>query len=138
MALEALEMFIRAKQNYDLVIADLPGGMSEFTEIVTVAADAGVIITKDPNQLGSWQQLFGRLGIKEMAKLHSPASENARGLIRETHGKVLSGQITKPQRGILSFDPFLWYLIRVMLFDSLPSIVDHRERKLMAKLAAKP
>ena len=123
-------LFVAAKQEVNIVIADLPGEVSDITETLTVPADGGIIITKDWDEMGVWDRVLIRCGVRKIAQARSRMPEEGLESVVTLFkpGRLLSGRVTGLDRVVKSWDPFIFYLAVFLLFDLLPSLVSQRER----------
>ena len=99
LAKEAAKQFKEASSNYDLVIGDAPGKITEITRIISQEASHSAICCRDDckNEIEEWQTLFKELK-KEVivivtSKPNGTESISVDGIIRAT----LTGLNRKPK-----------------------------------------
>lgn len=134
LALEAMEVFRRAKERANLVVADLPGGKPDhITEITAALADVAVIVTRDwEGKMKEWTEFVNRMGITLVAQVRSrlPTEGLASVVTRYNPGGLVVGRVVSLDRIERSWDRFIVWLAEFLLFDILPSLVERRKKKI--------
>lgn len=133
LAVEAAHHLAQAKQTANLVFADLPGKVTSCTEIASAHADAAIIVTRDWEQcMPVWAAHFQRMGVPVITRARSRSSEDGFPSVVTTHrpGKHLSGRVVGLDRMQRSWDRFVSWTARFLLFDLLPGLIDKRDKRL--------
>lgn len=130
MAREGLLEILAAKQTTNIIVADLPGKIDGLTRMLSCGADGSIILTRDWDKMNEWKNFFGEMGLPHLAQAMTRLPEE--GLMstvkRYAPGRLLSGRITGLDRVVCSWDPFLHFLAKVLLFDLLPTLVASRQQ----------
>lgn len=132
LALEAMRSFCKEKAKANLVIGDLPGKIDLFTELISAPADAGIIVCHDWSKKPEWQAFYGSLGIVKVAQARTrTAEEGLPSMVKRFNpSHELAGRIAGLDRHVCSWDPFITFLARALLFDLLPSLIARRKKEL--------
>lgn len=134
LAFEALHAFEAAKKKYNVVLADLPGKIDILTEIMSVPADAGILLTRDWQKMAEWQTFLRNMGIRKIVQARTRSAEQSLPSIvkRFNSGREVAGRISGLERIVCPWDPFVHFLSYALLFDLLPAMVEGR-RKILSK-----
>jgi energy-coupling factor transporter ATP-binding protein EcfA2 len=119
-------------QGANVVIADLPGQITEITEIVGAVADVGIIVTNDWGKLNEWESFMHTMGITVVAEIKS--GETSSLVTRYQPGRFLRGRVAQLDRASRTWDPTVSTLAELLLMEFLPAFVEERRGKLREKL----
>lgn len=124
LAEEAQKRLLEARAKYTITIGDLPGRVTEITEIIATPADGTILITKNWMALKKeWDPFMNSLGIPVFSKIRSRASwERFPSIVTNWEkGKRLNGRISYVNRIRRSSDRFIEWLGIFLLCDILPT-----------------
>ncbi len=124
LAEEAQAELLRARQRHNIVIADLPGRITDVTKLLASTADAGIIISKDWSILKKeWAPFMASAGLPMLSRIKSrQADEGLSSLVTTWRpGEQLNGRIVGLNRTQKSFDLFIEWMVPFLLFDILPT-----------------
>ena len=149
LALEALSALLAAKARANVVIADMPGGITPITEIVAAAADTVILIANDWSLMNPWWNFAAkRMGLELVARARSrrsipePDLQGAEGrdtaftsMVKQHRpGRMISGRVVDLDRIVRSWDPYISRANKFLLFDILPAFVMRRQERLKRDL----
>lgn len=127
-----LRDLIAAKQAHNIVVADLPGKIDNLTRILSCGADGSIIITRDWSKMDEWKSLFGEMGLPHLAQAFTRLPQDGMAsTVKRYNERILSGRISGLERTVCSWDPFLNFLAKALLFDILPRLVEFRQRAIL-------
>lgn len=134
LALEAVRSLRAEMRPGRIIFADLPGRLTEITEILAVAADLSVVVTNDWRRIRSWVRFFNRMGKDAVARIRSRLRSNDydSAISRYAKGRTVSGRITLLTRLIKPENEFVRPFSLILLFDILPELIDRRKEQLDA------
>ncbi len=127
LAEEAQRGFLRARAEHNIVIGDLPGRVTNVTELLMGSADAGIIISNDWGAVKTqWEPLMSSLGVSLVSKIRNREGEQGfSSLVRHWDpGRRLTGRVSSLNRFQKCWDPFIHWLALFLLFDILPTQFD--------------
>ena len=133
LALEALAKFSRSKAKPGLVIADLPGKISRFSELAASLADVAVIVVNNwEEEIPRWRAFADSLGIELVGEVRSRLwKEGSFSLITRYHpGEFVSGRVAGMDRVDFSGDACVSRMAEFLLLDIMPSVVERRRKKI--------
>lgn len=133
LALEALEKFSKAKAKPGLIVADLPGKVSRFSEIVASLADMAVIVVNNrEEEVLRWRAFANNLGIRVVGEVRSRRwTEGSFSLItRYDQGEFVAGRVAGMERVDFSGDACVLQIAKFLLLDIIPAMVEERRRKI--------
>lgn len=127
LAAEALQKLEQVLAQADIVIADLPGKLTEITELLGAHATHAVLVGESEDSVFKqtaieWLSYFKHLDVSVIAQIKSTKVEPSM-MSELKHGRGIYGRVQKPQRVVRGWDPFIQALGLVLLFDLLPSLV---------------
>ncbi|TAK58104.1 hypothetical protein EPO17_00330 [Patescibacteria group bacterium] len=124
LAEEAQQKLLLERARHNIVIGDLPGRVTNITELLAGSADAGIIVSRDWEILkAEWVPLLASAGLPLVSRIRSRGAEGGFSSL-VTHwrpGERLSGRITSLNRFQKSWDLFIQWLALFLLFDILPT-----------------
>lgn len=132
LALRTLGQLQESRRPNRIIFADLPGRITEITEILLTPADVSVIVTNDWRRKSSWQHFMNRNGKDPVAiirsRLRSKNYDSAVTMYLER--RSVSGRILLLTRLMKPENEFVRPFIIILLLDILPSLVLARKRTL--------
>ncbi|MES2470978.1 MAG: hypothetical protein V4526_01970 [Patescibacteria group bacterium] len=122
LALHAATNLVEAVQRNTLVVSDLPGKLTEFTELIVPRGDFGIIITrhdkwKEDNR--DWGAYYARMGVNVVAQLKITRGQSL--LLDLRHGRGATARLHKPDRVLKGWDPAIRTLAEFLMFNILPA-----------------
>lgn len=109
-----------------LVIADLPGRLTEITELLSAHTTFGGIVTNDWGQIRAWRDYFEDVGVPIVFEMKS---SNASSLVTTyTPGRKVMGRIHTLDRVAKGWDSSVRLLAELLMFDILPNMADSSKR----------
>ncbi len=138
LALQTLKQLQEARRPGRIIFADLPGRLTEITEILVVPADVSVIITNDWRRMSSWRRFMNRNGKDPLGIIRSrlrPRDDSAVTMYVE-HRSV-SGRLTFLTRLMKPENEFVRPFIVILMLDLLPSLIRTR-RKILERFIHDP
>ena len=138
LALEALEAASLAKESPGLVIADTPGKISGYTEIVASLADVAVIVTNNwRDEMPKWIELSNRLGLRLVVQVRSRQQEEGFSSLITGYAprNFVTGRVVGLDRVDHSYDTCISQTAAFLIFDILPSVVERRRKKIKRLLS---
>ncbi|MDP3784764.1 MAG: hypothetical protein Q8R12_01665 [bacterium] len=133
LALEALAKFSKAKARPGLVIVDLPGKVSRFSELAASLADVAVIVVNNwEEEVPRWRAFADSLGIEIVGEVRSRLwKEGSFSLItRYRPGEFVSGRVAGMDRVDFSGDACVSQMAEFLLLDIFPGMVELRRKKI--------
>ncbi len=138
-ALEASQKLQEARRRSNLIIADLPGLITQEQEIICANVDCLTIITHDWEEfIAPWKKHARDMQMTIVGNIQSnQRSGNGSGsdvttFFESSNDRVLSGRLSRPSRQILpGSDNFMNTSVPLLLFDLLPQMMKKREEKLL-------
>ncbi|OGI95056.1 hypothetical protein A2917_01595 [Candidatus Nomurabacteria bacterium RIFCSPLOWO2_01_FULL_42_17] len=125
LAEQAQQELLRSRAQHNIVIGDLPGRVTDVTELLAGTADASIIITKDWTVLQKeWNPFMSSVGLPIVSRIRSRRSDETGFSSLVTHRRPqqrLSGRITALNRYHKSWDLFIQWLAVFLLFEILPT-----------------
>ena len=115
--------FFESRAKYNLVVADLPGLVTDITRLLVAPADAGILISRDYQITEQeWVPLMKSFGVPIVSKIRSRQShEGLQSMVTSWQkGKRLNGRVVGLDR-IQIPDLFIQSLALFLLFDILPT-----------------
>lgn len=136
LAFEALGAFEAAKEKNNIVLADLPGKIDILTEIISVPADAGILLTREWRQIAAWQTFLRNMGVSKLVQARTrSAKQHLPSLVKRFNsGREVAGRISGLERFVCPWDPFVHFLAYALLLDLLPALVEGRKKCLARRL----
>jgi len=112
----------RILKTTNLVIGDLPGKLTEITELLSTHAMFGGIVTNDWSQIRAWRDYFDDMGIPIVFEMKST---DATSLITTyVPGRKVMGRINGLNRIVKGWDSSIRLLAELLAFDILPNVTD--------------
>ncbi len=123
-----LHAMLQAKHEHNIVIADLPGQIDGLTRLLSCGADGSIILSRDWSKVDEWKRFFAEMGQANLSQALSRSPEEGFMSTVKVYrrGHFLSGRVSGLMRVVCSWDPFLHFLAKALLFDLLPSLVTSR------------
>ncbi|MBM2820448.1 MAG: hypothetical protein HW405_208 [Candidatus Berkelbacteria bacterium] len=130
LALERVNLLKEARRANRIIFADLPGRITEITEILLTPADVSVVIANDWRRQPSWRRFCGRNGKEPIAIVRSRlrSSDYDSAITRYLEGESVSGRISLLTRLMKPENEFVRPFIVILLLDILPNLMRSRER----------
>ena len=115
--------FLQSRAKNNITIGDLPGRITEITELLAGSTDVGIVISNDwglPKT--EWCEFMSALGLPIVSRIKSQKATEGSSLVTNWRkGEQLNGRITELNRFRRSSDPFIQWLAPFLLFDILPT-----------------
>jgi hypothetical protein len=123
LAERAQTVLLSQRAEFNILICDLPGRVTETTELLAGTADAGILIATDWTEITEvWNPFVSCIGLPVISRIkRREAMEGFSSLVTKwLPGEHLSGRITALNRSQKSWDLFIHWLALFLLFDILP------------------
>lgn len=132
LALEAVMRLRGAMRPGLIIFADLPGKLTEITEILATPGDVSVLITHDWRRMHGWLAFMNRLGKDPAGIIRSRLRSNDydSAVTRYLPGRSAAGRITLLSRSIKPENEFVRPFTLIMLLDLLPTLIQKRKKAL--------
>lgn len=124
LAKRAQERFLESRGKYNIVVGDLPGRVTEITELLVSTADACIILSNDWDIVQKeWIPLMNTAGVPIISKVRRrETGDGYSSLVTSWRkGERFSGRVTALNRTQKSWDLFIQWLALFLLFDVLPT-----------------
>lgn len=125
LVIEALAGQELALQRRDIVISDLPGKITSYTESLTGFGNYGIIIVDDwDDEMPRWEEFFRKTQCPVIARIKCRREEDDRfrSVVTTWHpGESVSGRIFRPSRKIREGDECIERVADLLLLDILPA-----------------
>lgn len=129
--IDALAKQTTALERRNIVISDLPGRITAFTESLTGLGDYGIAIVDDWNEeMQRWEEFFkrARCPIVSRIKCRREDDDKYRSVVTTWHpGESISGRIFRPNRKLREEDECIDRIADILLLDILPAQILARQ-----------
>lgn len=127
-----LHAIMEAKKEYNIVVADLPGRIDGLTRMLSCGADGSLIFSNKWELVDEWKRFFAEMGQPNLTQAFTrPPNEGLMSSVKVYRpGSFLSGRVCGLVRVVCSWDPFLKFLAKALLFDLLPALVASRQKAI--------
>lgn len=131
LAHESVAKMKSALDEFDIVLADLPGKIDDITRLLGSCATFGILLAPvgEPSQRNDWVEYFKSLGIPIIVKIKSTQTGMSM-LSQLTHQAEIIGRLRTPRRLITGADSFIRTMSELMLFDVMPGYLSKLHGKI--------
>ncbi|MFA6422604.1 MAG: hypothetical protein WCV92_04355 [Candidatus Buchananbacteria bacterium] len=130
LALEAARRLSKKRRPGCLIIADMPGKITDITEVLLTQVDAGLIITVDwEKNMNPWRMLLKELSIPILVEASSRKPDEGFESMISTFKEngIAAGRTVSMDRTNQSNDLFVNWASKFLLFSLLPTLVERRQ-----------
>jgi len=127
LAEKAQKELLCSRARHNILIGDLPGRITDITQLLAGSADAGIIISRDQQILSEeWAPFMSSSGLPIVSRIKKrEAEEGLSSLVtKRCPGESFNGRIVTLNRSQKSWDLFIQWLALFLLFDILPRQFD--------------
>ncbi|MEN9649514.1 MAG: hypothetical protein RL094_481 [Candidatus Parcubacteria bacterium] len=134
LAREALLNMEKVLQLNDIVIADLPGKLTDITRLLGAFGTHAIIVGQSNDEefsetQQSWNRYFSELGINVVGQIKSTEHQpSMMSLYRP--GRRIYGRVRRPERVVRAWDPFITVMGQFLMFEILPSLMRNLHERI--------
>ncbi len=117
-------------ESANIVLADMPGKITDITELISAQISFGGIITRDWTGEGrKWRNHFEAINAPLVFQVKSGRQQSL--VTTYDYGEQLLGRIFLPNRTVRAWDPFTVALAQLLLIDILPAKIAKPQNQLI-------